>query len=82
MSCATSPPSAPEIVEIITVEYRDRPLPYIAWPAFPDPGDSVALDAEGRVVMPLEYWLDVTRYVIDVEAGIDRLEVYRNGEHY
>ena len=29
------------------------------------------------VSMPLAYWLAVTRYVIDVEAGIDEVEAAR-----
>lgn len=33
---------------------------------------------DGRVSMPLAYWLDLTRYVIDVEAGIDIVEAARD----
>lgn len=83
MSCTTSPPSAPEIVEVPVpypvIEYRDRPLPAIDWPPFPDPSGAVELLPDGRVALPLELWLDITRYVIDVEAGIDRIEAYRDG---
>ena len=63
-SCRTCPPSA-------AVE----PLP-IAWPSVPDPAGKVAL-AGDVVSMPLAYWLSVTRYVIDVEAGIDEVKAAR-----
>jgi hypothetical protein len=66
----TSPPS------VQVVEYRNRPMPVIDWPAFPDPTGHVKL-ADGVVSMSAEYWLAVTRYVIEVEAGIDTVEAYR-----
>jgi len=31
--------------------------------------------------MSLAYWLAVTRYVIDVEAGIEIVEAYRGSQH-
>lgn len=72
MSCQTLPP---EIVTVI--EYRDRPIPEINWPQFPDPKGIVKQNADGSVSMPLDYWLKLTKYVIDVEAGIDILEASR-----
>lgn len=62
------------------VEYRNRPIPSVAWPTFPDPKGIVARNADGTVVMPTEYWLAVTRYVIDVEAGIEKIEEYRESD--
>jgi len=52
-------------------------LPVIAWPAFPDPDGKVHRLDDGRVVMSTEYWLAITRYVIDVEAGIAEVEAWR-----
>ena len=70
-SCQTL---APEVI----VEYRDRPLPVIDWPTFPDPAGVVKYSlTTDTVVMPLDYWLAVTRYVIDAEAGIDVIEACR-----
>jgi hypothetical protein len=31
--------------------------------------------------MSLAYWLALTRYVIDVEAGIEIIEAYRAGDN-
>lgn len=36
--------------------------------------------AEGVVSMDLNYWLDITRYVIDVETGIEILKAATNTE--
>ena len=73
-SCATCPKSdAPAS--------SPPPLPAIRWPTFPDPSAEVARDADGSVRMSLAYWLAVTRYVIDVEAGIEIVEAYRGSQH-
>ena len=70
-SCQTSPP------EVVTVvEYRDRPMPEINWPVLPDPAGRVKSQGD-TVTMPLAYWLDLTRYIIDVEAGIELYEAGR-----
>jgi hypothetical protein len=61
----------------VVTEYRDRPLPEVTWPAFPDPAGKVSRNADGWVIMPTSYWLDVTRYVIDTEAAIDIIEASR-----
>lgn len=54
VSCRTPP--APEI----------EPLRIpIDWPVFPPP-DVVTL-ADGIVSMPLDYWLRITEYVVDIE---------------
>jgi len=29
------------------------------------------------VTMPLAYWLEITKYIIDVEAGIGKIEASR-----
>ena len=52
--CCTTSPAAPA-------------LPTLEWPTFPDPPASVVL-ANGVVSMPLDYWLAVARYAVDVEA--------------
>lgn len=68
-SCRTSPP---------VIEYRDRPIPAVSWAQFPNPKGIVKIDDESKTVtMPLAYWLAVTRYVIDTEAGIKTIEAYR-----
>jgi hypothetical protein len=54
VSCRTSP--APEIEPI--------KIP-LDWPAFPPPNEVVM--AEGMVSMPLDYWLQITEYVVDIE---------------
>jgi hypothetical protein len=72
-SCRTCPSAEP------VVEYVDRPIPVVAWPTFPDPAGLVKRDGE-VVTMSLAYWLALTRYVIDVEAGIEIIEAYR-GSH-
>ena len=38
------------------------------FPTFPDPEGYVELTEGGEVVMPLEYWMKITEYVIDVRA--------------
>lgn len=38
----------------------------VEWPTFPDPAGQVTL-AEGVVSMPLDYWLAVARYAVEVE---------------
>ena len=58
--------------------YRDRPIPEINWPSFPDPSGEVSQLPDGRVVMSKEYWIKITRYVIDAEAGIDIIEASRD----
>lgn len=73
-SCQTCPPSA---APIEVIEYRDRPMPVVNWPTFPDPEGQVERMPDGRIVMTLTYWLAVTRYVIDAEAGIEIIEISR-----
>jgi len=69
-SCRTSPP---------VIEYRDRPIPAVAWATFPDPKGIVKIDDDAKnVTMPLAYWMAVTRYVIDTSAGIKTIEAYRD----
>lgn len=64
-SCVTRPPV------VVKVD-----LPAITWPLFPDPAGLVT--KQGDIVsMPLSYWLSMTRYVIDVEAGIAEVEAAR-----
>jgi len=48
------------------------PAVVIEWPAFPDPTDKVST-VDGVTTMSAEYWLAVAQYVIDAEAGIDKL---------
>ena len=67
VSCKTSPVVVTEKVE----------LPPIDWPVFPDPTGQVERLPDGRVVMPLTYWLAITGYVIEAEAGIYTVEAYR-----
>jgi hypothetical protein len=70
----------PEVVTVEVVKYRDRPIPDIAWPTVPDPADKVVRMTDGRVAMPLIYWLAVTRYIIDAEAGIEIIEASREAK--
>lgn len=51
-------------------------MPDVNWPAFPDPKGQVTKSGD-VVSMPLAYWLAVTRYVIDAEAGIQVIEAAR-----
>jgi hypothetical protein len=44
----------------------------IEWPNFPDPTGKVST-VDGVTTMPAEYWLAVAQYVIDAEAGIEKL---------
>jgi hypothetical protein len=38
---------------------------------FPDPTGQVTTSPDGKtVMMPTAYWLKITQYVIDTEAGI------------
>jgi hypothetical protein len=68
-SCLTSPkPTLPSIG--------------LDWPALPDPtGKVLYIDEEtcgvagGMVVMPLEYWLALGRYVVDVERVRKQVEI-------
>lgn len=76
-SCRTSQPSADD--PLIVTEYRYLPIPAVSWPEFPDPKGQVERLPDGRVVMPLTYWLAVTRYVIDAESGIYIIEAARQG---
>jgi hypothetical protein len=46
----------------------------------PDPTGKVSQAADGSVVMTAEYWLSITRYIIDVEAGIAIIESARGLE--
>lgn len=64
-SCVTKPPF------VVKVD-----IPVVAWPAFPDPTGQVTR-VDNIVSMPLAYWLSMTRYVIDVEAGIAEIEAAR-----
>ena len=54
MSCASAPSAPPE-------------PPPIAWPVLLPPPDGIALDAEGRVLVPLDYWLGLVEYVRRVD---------------
>jgi len=56
MSCGTCP-ETPEPIEPLKIK--------IEWPVFPPP-DQVTME-EGIVSMPLDYWLRITEYVIDVD---------------
>lgn len=66
-SCQTSPPAPSP---------RPEPVP-VAWPAFPDPAGQVT-EKDGVVSMPVEYWLALTRYVIDAEAARELYEAERS----
>jgi len=52
--CTTSPVVCPD-------------PPPVQWPTWPDPVGKASL-ADGVVSMPLDYWLAVARYAVDVEA--------------
>lgn len=52
-------------------------VPEVDWPPFPDPQGNVSALPDGRVAMTLEYWRAVARYVVDVEAGIAKLEAMK-----
>lgn len=59
-SCQTTQTEAPP---------TEPPEPQVelTFPDFPAPGDAVTLDEEANTVtMPLDYWLSITDYVIDV----------------
>ena len=45
----------------------------IVWPAFPDP-EGIVTYQDGVVSMPLDFWLEITDYVIDVDNIIDDIE--------
>lgn len=40
----------------------------------------MALGADGTVVMPLDYWLSVARYVVDVDAVRQVISAWAEGE--
>ena len=69
VSCQTSPKSIPEI-----------PI-NLDWPAPPDPkGKVIRLEEPrmmpaGTVVMPLDYWLALSRYIVDAERVRKQVEV-------
>ncbi len=60
--CTTSPVVGPS-------------LPALEWPAFPAP-DGVTL-ADGVVSMPLDYWLGIARYAVDVERVREIIDAWR-----
>ena len=45
----------------------------IDWPEFPAPPKEVVLEGE-TVCMPLDYWLEITRYVVAVERIRESME--------
>lgn len=57
-SCRTLPEPEPEPVPVEVV-----------WPVFPDPMGKVSRSPDGVVMMPTEYWLEITNYVIEVERA-------------
>ena len=64
MSCQSSPRIAEK-------------LPEVEFPTFPDPLGDVSQLEDGRVVMSLDYWLKIGRYVIETEAAIETVEAQR-----
>ena len=42
--------------------------PALSWPAFPDPAGKVTRTADGEITMPLDYWLAISMYAVDVDA--------------
>ena len=69
-SCQTSPENPAPAVNI--------PAPLaVSWPELPDPVGKVARLPDGRVALPAEYWMALSKYIIDVEAGIEIVEAYR-----
>ncbi len=66
-----------------TSQVPASPLPAVNWPAYPDPQGNVGLLKEdtivpaGVVVMKLDYWLAIARYVVDVDAARKIIEAYR-----
>jgi len=56
MSCGTCP-ETPEPIEPLKIK--------IEWPAFPLPGEVTM--AEGVVSMPLDYWLLIAEYKIEID---------------
>jgi hypothetical protein len=57
--------------------------PEVSWPDFPDPQGSVGRLSEdtfvpaGVVVMKMDYWLALARYVVDVDAIKEIIEAWR-----
>ena len=58
MLLLTSCQSSPVEVEPIPIE--------IEWPTPPDPPNQVGIK-DGIVYMPLDYWISLIEYVVDVE---------------
>lgn len=72
------------LISCKTCPKEDNTVPMPSFPAFPSPMvDGVAvvrLDvAESVVTMPYWYWKDITKYVIDTEAAIERLRIDLGG---
>jgi len=55
-------------------------MPDITWPELPDPSKYVTM-ANGVVSMPLSYWMDLTRYIIDMEAAREIVEFSHHGSN-
>jgi len=55
--CCTTPPATTN-------------LPKVNWPTWPNPVGVVSFDeSTGAVSMPLDYWLAIARYQVDVDAA-------------
>lgn len=65
MSCQTSQP--------VAVKYQE-----VGFPEFPDPMGEVSRLESGEVVMSLDYWLKISRFVIANEAAIEKLKAQLN----
>lgn len=57
ISCQTRPAT----VEPVSVE--------INFPVFPNPAGNVTLHPDGTVSMPLEYWLKIAEYKLEVDTA-------------
>jgi len=64
------------VLTLLSVSCVGSPEPTqipVDWPVFPAPPDEVVLEGE-TVCMPLEYWLEITRYVVAVERVRESME--------
>lgn len=60
LSLCASCQSVPEPVPVVR--------PVVVFPVFPDPAGRVTMEG-GVVSMPLDYWLAIARYKLDVDAA-------------
>jgi hypothetical protein len=71
----------PSACSTVSREAKSLPL-NLSFPVFPPPidasGKTIPVLEDGRVVLPLSYWLKITEYAVDMDGVRRRYESWKD----